>query len=304
MILSPDILTHGIDEMCDAAELDLSANFGDIEKAVYGYDAPRGIANSFRAVLDDPKAESTPPHMIHIAMQMFMNRLMMDYELRGTKRSMNKRHLVNVKFNQLLLATVFGEADIALLEAKKDEIMGKIGMPTEERFNVLHYGQRRRLYVHEDFMMPRIHDSAAKRGLSRKYIANFGYCRERATDVNEGFHESLEAAVVLCGMHHNVVKEGYELTRSVVPDEVDALIKSISHAVQIVEVEPEGTKRTAVERLHGVCTSSKTMLGTVDKDYYVAIDALQIKLRAKEKGRIIRPHELIPGRKRNQSRLY
>ena len=105
-------------------------------------------------------------------------------------------------------------------------------------------------------------------------------------------------------MHHNIVKAWYEIEREVVPTEVDALIMSISHAVNLVDVEPEGTKRTAVERLHGVCTGSKRMLQKVDRKYYTAIDRLQINLRTKEQGRFIQSSELIPGRERKRSELY
>ena len=297
MKFTPAELSIGIEGLCEAAGLDISAYSDELMRVMLEYGAPPNIRNSFEAVLEDPAAQMHPPSNVHSILNAFMNRFMADYNL----KVMDKKMLVREKRRHMLLSTLLGEADVRLVERTSGEsIMGKPGSAANERFAVKFYGLRRRLFIHEDFMLPTIGETRAKRELSRKYIANFDYCSLHRPAQASAFYDSPEAAVTLAGMYFNIVdthlEEGRDCLR---PEFLDEFVDALEDAVIKAAAKPARSSRGATNRLHGLLTKSASRLaeemGLKAGKWYEKIQGLQNELRASsQKGAGI-PGELARG---------
>ncbi len=283
-------LREGVKGLCKAAMLNIKAYSDDIIRALIDYDAPVGVKNAFGVVLADPSAERNRAWQIHEALRIFMHKFMADYGLwfKDGSASMDKRTVAKLRWRQALVSTLLGEVDVALIEEKGKSIRGEPGTAANERFNSKFYGLRRRLFVHEDFVLPTLHEHRAKRGMSIKYIANFGYCRDNRVEAADAFYESLEAAVTLAGASFNIVDANLQEHSEYMPDYLDEFMESLESAVGKGGGAMTKGREGASKRLHGLLTKSSNRLfetlGLKVESQYAKILGLQRELREREQG--------------------
>ena len=282
-------LMGSIDDLCMAARMDLHAYQREISTALLSYEAPERIIGAFEAILADPAAKKHSPGLMHNALMMFMDQFMNDTGIKPMGKSRmqtNKRYLLEEKWNELMVCTLLGEVDVALSEGSPESIMGKPKTEVRKMFLRKHYGLRRRLSVHEDFMMPTLKDQAAKRDMSLKFIANFEYCREYSGDTAANFYDSLDAAVALAGAHYNVVEAHFELNGGEVPPHIERYLEALTDAVRRGGRLVSDSERYVSRRLHGLITRSAAVIS--DKleqrgsQYGDRIIGLQHDLRRRE----------------------